>query len=60
MTARQEVETILASLSAAELRHLADAAELAERRLADQRVEQLSSLLWDRPALGAYRKKGPT
>jgi hypothetical protein len=42
--------------TAEELHHAAEAAWLAERRAAEERVVRLAELLWDRPALGVYRR----
>lgn len=43
-------------LSAEELRHIADARRLLEDRLGEERTAALAELLWDKPALGHYRR----
>jgi hypothetical protein len=45
----------LLSLGSEELRHLADAAWLAEQRAAERRTAALADVLWG-PALGLYRQ----
>jgi hypothetical protein len=54
---RLELEAVMDTLSAAELQDLADVARERERTTAEQRTAHLAELLWDRPALGAYRQK---
>jgi hypothetical protein len=43
------------ALGSEELRHLADAAWLRERREHEQHIARLADVIWG-PALGAYRK----
>ncbi|HEY1444757.1 MAG TPA: hypothetical protein VGF51_07650 [Acidimicrobiales bacterium] len=45
----------LDELSADDLAHLLAIARENERRRGDERGAYLAELLWDRPALGAYR-----
>jgi hypothetical protein len=55
MSADDATRLELLALGSEELRHLADAAWLAERRVAELRTAALAGLWWG-PALGAYRK----
>ena len=57
MTAFRAIQTaVVEMLTAEELRHLAEARDMIERRRADDHVDHLARVMWDKPALGAYRQ----